>query len=234
MGGVFSVDALSMSPSTTRASNWAFFDQLMPSIATVNQNIVKEQHELRVLYQHWQQSYHLSEGERNALTALARRYRIAMAGDAPITVDAWQALIKRVQPVPAPLVLAQSAEETGFGHSRFAREGHNYFGQHCHAPGCGLVPLQAKPGHHFEVTRYASVTESIAAYVHNLNTHSAYTAFRDARNALKEHWDRPENLHRLVRTLSVYSEKGEVYPEHLWKLIQNYDLLSRTHVITLQ
>ena len=48
---------------------------------------------------------------------------------APITdADLVNALLVRVDTVPASLALAQAAKESGWGTSRFAREGYNLFG----------------------------------------------------------------------------------------------------------
>jgi Bax protein len=63
----------------------------------------------------------------------------------------WATLLRRVDAVPVSLALAQAANESGWGSSRFGREGYNYYGQWCYKQGCGLVPEKRKIGDAHEV-----------------------------------------------------------------------------------
>ena len=49
-------------------------------------------------------------------------------------------MLKRVDIIPISLVLAQAANESSWGESRFAKKGNNYFGMWCYTPKCGIVP----------------------------------------------------------------------------------------------
>jgi len=60
-------------------------------------------------------------------------------------------LLNRVDEIPLSLALVQAAKESGWGTSRFAREGYNFFGQQCFNKGCGFTPLNRSVGRHHEV-----------------------------------------------------------------------------------
>ena len=95
-------------------------------------------------------------------------------------------LMRRVDTVPESLVLIQAAKESGWGQSRFAREGNALFGQRCYRQGCGLVPGSRASKASFEVESFDTVGESVQSYIRNLNTHERYIAMRRARQQLRE------------------------------------------------
>ena len=91
---------------------------------------------------------------------------------------AWlDELLFRVDVVPTSLVLAQAANESAWGTSRFAREGNNVFGQWCFDPGCGIVPARRRSGATHEVRSFATLRDAMAAYFHNINTNMNYQFF---------------------------------------------------------
>ena len=118
------------------------------------------------------------------------------------------ALLERIDAVPPSLALAQSAEESGWGRSRFARVANAVFGQHAFHPGKpqvphpidGVAPIRAFP----------DIISSISAYMHNLNSHKAYAGFRALRAKARKA-GRPADSLALAGTLTKYSERGEDY-----------------------
>ena len=65
------------------------------------------------------------------------------------------ALLCRVDVVPPSLAIAQAAEESGWGTSRFAREGNALFGQRIYRDNRkGLVPEDRKEGEVFRVRAF--------------------------------------------------------------------------------
>lgn len=120
-------------------------------------------------------------------------------------------LLERVDIVPPALAIAQGAEESGWGTSRFAREGNAIFGQRAYRPGhAGIVPKKRPEGEKFKVRAFDHLVDGVAAYVHNLNSHFAYDGFRDARAAMREA-EQIVDGKRLISTLHRYSERGEDY-----------------------
>mgnify|MGYP002064425563 CR=1 FL=1 len=94
-------------------------------------------------------------------------------------------LRRRVDTVPIRLALAQAAKESGWGTSRFARKGNNFFGQWCYDEGCGLVPRARGEGRSHEVRAFDSPGDSVASYLRNINTHHGYRELRHARAGLR-------------------------------------------------
>ena len=133
-------------------------------------------------------------------------------------VDDRDALLKRVDVIPPSLVLAQAAVESGWGTSRFAKEGNSFFGQRSYGiDPDGLVPERARG---FTVKRFDTIADSVRAYLHNLNTHRAYADFRAARAAMRRKSDTLAGS-ALAIHLSRYSEEGYAYVEKLRKVIQD-------------
>ena len=132
----------------------------------------------------------------------------------------WAELINKVDLIPASLVLAQGAKESGWGSSRFAQQGNNYFGQWCYDEGCGLVPKNRNNGAHHEVTKYDSVKESVFSYINNLNRHAAYKRLRNIRHQLRTA-DKEIKGYLLARGLQHYSERGSAYVREIQSLISS-------------
>ena len=148
------------------------------------------------------------------VAAVAADYRLKWTG------AEWQALLRRVDTAPLPLVLAQSANETNWGRSRFARQGNNMFGQWCFKPGCGLVPKRRTVGKSHEVASYATVNASIRAYLHNINTSPAYRLLRDLRQRARRQGKEP-TASQMAGGLANYSERGAAYVKDIRAMIKS-------------
>ncbi|MBT5881185.1 MAG: hypothetical protein HOH46_19190 [Rhodospirillaceae bacterium] len=153
----------------------------------------------------------LSKAERTYLDQLAVQYGVA-TGD----LDELQ---RRVDVVPASLALAQGAEESGWGTSRFARQGNAVFGQRTFRKGGGLVPLKRERGASFEVKAFNSLYNSVRSYVWNLNTHFAYKKFREERATFR-HQGQPLDGYALIGALKKYSERGHKYIDTIRVIMQ--------------
>ena len=128
----------------------------------------------------------------------------------------------RMDEIPVSLAIAQAAKETGWGTSRFAQEGNALFGQWTWS-GEGLKPKEAEKGADHKVMKFNILQASVRAYQRNLNTHSSYKDFRQARAELR---DAGEPLDSMVLSnyLDKYAETGEHYVEVLQKIILQNDL----------
>jgi Bax protein len=125
-----------------------------------------------------------------------------------------------VDVVPPSLALAQAAEESGWGTSRFASVGNSLFGQRVWKRGAGMTPAERDTRARFEVRKFAKLESSVAAYIHNLNSHAAYRGFRDERAAMRDA-RRPRHGEALVVHLERYSERGTDYVESLRTIIRD-------------
>jgi len=118
----------------------------------------------------------------------------------------------RMDIVPVSLAIAQAAIESGWGTSRFALEGNALFGQWTWSDK-GLKPLNNVDGDH-KVMHFKILTASIKAYKKNLNTHSGYIEFREARAKLRNRNERVTGL-KLTQYLDKYSATGMEYTKKL-------------------
>lgn len=130
--------------------------------------------------------------------------------DAAINKNTLNALLKRVDIIPPSLALTQAAIESGWGSSRFSKQGNNLFGQWCFSKGCGMVPSSRDSGKAHEVAKFSSINTAVRAYLKNLNTNSAYQALRDKRAQIRKTNGEITGI-SLAQTLINYSEEREKY-----------------------
>lgn len=166
----------------------------------------------------------LSSLERDWVMDLAATYELdtELSSDKEIVDE----LLLRVDVIPASLVLAQAANESAWGTSRFALEGNNIFGQWCYEEGCGIIPNRRIEGATHEVKSFDSIEASIAGYFLNINTHHLYADFRAERARLRQ-LGRTLDPIALVEGLERYSQRGENYIDEVQTLIQQNDLRDR-------
>ncbi|MEQ6884366.1 glucosaminidase domain-containing protein [Salicola sp. Rm-C-2C1-2] len=193
----------------------AFFGYLYPRLALANLRIEAARHHLRQL----RQKTELSERDKQWLAKHASRLRV----DAETPKALINGLEQRMDIVPPSLVLAQAANESAWGTSRFATRGNNLFGQWCFTKGCGLVPKSRTSGMTHEVEVFKSPFASIRAYLTNLNRHNAYRDLRQRRRSLRAKNQFPDGI-TLAGGLQAYSERGQAYVEEIRSMIRVNDL----------
>ena len=135
----------------------------------------------------------------------------------------FELLLKRVDVIPPSLALAQAAIESGWGTSRFSKQGNNLFGQWCFSRGCGMVPASRDSGRAHEVAKFTTVNLAIRAYIINLNTNAAYTGLRKKRASLRQEDQQITGL-LLAEKLNKYSEEGDLYVKKLVQFINQNKL----------
>ncbi len=145
------------------------------------------------------------------LTELADRY----GGDPADLED----LLGRVDTISPAVALAQAAQESGWGGSRFALEGNALFGQRIWRAGPGLSPSRSNSDR-FAVRSFPTLLDSVRAYAHNLNSHQAYAPFRQYRAEMRARNRRVDAI-RAAGTLEAYSEEGPAYVDALIAVIRD-------------
>lgn len=195
-----------------------FFRALLPVVLAENDRIRRQ----RRLLKQVDATAAVGPGSRvyDLLQALAREYRVE--GD-PGSVAVRRQLLLRVDTVPPALVLAQAANESAWGTSRFAREGNNLFGQWTWNPDAGMVPLRRTAGADHLVRVFPDLRSSVRAYLHNLNTGAAYRDLR-RRRAVMRLADEPLDPLVLAMGLQRYSERGAAYVAELQAMIRHNGL----------
>jgi len=209
--------------SDVRQKKQVFFDFVYLRLKKVNATILKQRQQLLVLEDRLVNGKNLSALQIQTIERMSRLYKTRF--DAEDHEHSIKLLLRKVDVVPPSLGLAQSANESAWGTSRFAVDGSNYFGQWCFTKGCGLVPKARDTGSEHEVRKFNSIEESVASYVQNLNSGSAYGEFRTIR-------EKERNRHNQMRGgtltagLTRYSERGEAYIEEIRAMIRQ-NALSR-------
>ncbi|MGF2733431.1 glucosaminidase domain-containing protein [Marinobacter sp. DUT-1] len=194
----------------------AFFSFLYPRIVLANSRILLERSYLLRL----EQKTELTGTEKQWLGEQAERLKIEAATGSP---EQFKLLKKRLDVIPPSLVLAQAANESAWGTSRFARQGNNLFGQWCFTKGCGLVPKSRVEGASHEVAKFASPYRSVRAYIQNLNRHETYQTLRDVRMQDRRA-ESPLSGLEMAEGLLGYSERGEEYVKEIRALIHYNNL----------
>ena len=194
-----------------------FVDYLLPIVEAENRRVHKQRITVQCLAA---DANKLQPSQRQWLQQLAKRYRVDTAvGDD----EFWQQLLVKVDSIPPSLALAQGANESAWGTSRFARQGNNLFGLWCFQPGCGLVPLGRPQGASYEVKKFASLDESVREYLRTLNSHPSYRQLRELRAG-----QAGASGEVLAAGLTEYSARGQAYVDELRHMIrfnnwQRYD-----------
>jgi len=188
----------------------AFFKALLPLVLYENERISWQHGQLMAAKQLLDHGEVLIGKDLQGVTKIVRYYGLEW----PLTAKEWATLDRRVQQVPADLVLMQAANESAWGTSRFAREGNNLFGQWCFSKGCGLIPSGREAGKNHEVRKFATILESVQAYMRNINTHRAYRQLRELRQQLAKAGEEVGGVD-LAPGLISYSERGQAYVDEL-------------------
>lgn len=193
--------------NNTQDKKKRFFDFMRPIIIDENSKILALREKLL--------NAKKIDLDHSLAAIIAKQYRVDWNGDE----KSWQKLLARVDTVALELALAQSANETAWGQSRFAREENNFFGQWCITKGCGVIPNERRRGSTHEVASYDSVNESVRSYIKNLNTGRAYASLRNTRLKNRTAGQDPDAIAQ-AGGLTKYSARGNNYVKEIRSIIQ--------------
>jgi len=190
-----------------------FFRTMTFMALKVNENI---QHQRQKLLQ-LDKKKKLSADDREWLEQMMAKYRVSRKGS-PYSSDQLAELHLRIDIIPPSLTLVQSAIESAWGSSRFAREGNALFGQWS----TNHRGIKAKRSD-VRLATFSSPRESVAAYCLNLNTHPSYSIFRVTRGEMRKE-GRPLDGAELAMHLEKYSAKGVEYTSLVKNMIARHGL----------
>ncbi len=185
----------------------AFFDYLLPLAENTNRYVQSLRDELLAM-----DANHLTPPQQQRLASLAKSYKVK----AKQPKQQLDTLLKKIYPIPTALTLAQAANESGWGTSRFAM-------QWCFSKGCGMVPAQRSEGSRHEVKVFSTPEASVAAYVKNLNSHDGYINLRQIRHCLNQQGQTVLGQD-LAHGLNNYSSRGMAYVNEITQLIKQNQL----------
>ena len=184
-----------------------FFDFLRPVINDENAKILKLRERLIAAKE--------NNDNKNFVARIARDYSVNWEEGQ----ENWDKLLERVDAVAVELSLAQSAIESAWGQSRFARQGNNFFGQWCYTKGCGLVPLDRNRNSTHEVASFDSVNDSVRSYIKTINTGRVYALLRKIRQNNRAAEKQPD-AYAQAAGLVKYSQRREKYVKEIRAIIR--------------
>ncbi|HEX2668516.1 MAG TPA: glucosaminidase domain-containing protein [Gammaproteobacteria bacterium] len=195
-----------------------FYRALLPIVLAENSRIWNER--VFLLQQFGLGAVDVQSDAGREVARIADRYRVDGDLNEPATRDT---LLRRVDVVPVTLVLAQAAQESGWGTSRFALESNNLFGIWTWDEDAGSVPLNRRTDATHMVRVYPDIETSVRAYLHNINIGFAYTDFRDLRADMRSA-GKPLDPFALAGTLDRYSAAGDIYVNDIRQMLHSNEL----------
>ena len=190
---------------------------VLPIILTINEQITSDRQRLLAIREYARSPAELRDFDRAWVAQKAREYRLKL------TDNVLTNLLIRMDIIPPSLALAQAIEESGWGTSRFARQGNALFGQWTPSARGLEHPDPIAKG--WRMASFPSLFASVSSYVRNLNTHSAYKELRAARFRARRADETPAGS-ALVPHLHRYSERGANYTNGLRRIIRTSKLSS--------
>ena len=194
----------------TRKKRELFIKIILPLILAENNKISEDRKKLfKILGKNFN-----TVGERVWLKRRFKEYKIEDKDLAKLKM--------RMDIVPVSIAIAQAANESGWGTSRFALEGNALFGQWTWSKK-GISPKKSDPNSSHKILQFQILKASVRAYKNNLNTHNAYQEFREARAKQREGNNKIIGL-ELTKYLKAYASIGEQYVRILDDIIEKNSL----------
>ena len=179
-----------------------FVKTLLPLISYENNRIYMERSRIESIKDFLINFNTLNKSEMLFLEKMAKRYKVKTKSKHKL--DIANELLEMVDIIPNSIVLAQAANESGWGTSRFAREYNALFGEYTYDFSNGVVPLLRENGEKHLVKAFDSVDKSVQSYFNNLNSHYAYKDFRSVRKVMRAN-NNFNNIKLLVNELDTYA-----------------------------
>jgi Bax protein len=186
-----------------------FIQLILPSTLKVNAHIEEQRAAVTVLLTKQNNGQTLTNAEQSWLANLTKHYSVK--------ADGTESLLDRMDIIPPSLAITQAIMESGWGRSRFAKQGNVLFGLHL-SKNSQRKFIKAS-GANVRLAVYDSIFEAVDAYIHNINTTRAYRKLRDIRGGLRNKNELPDGWN-LAAGLGKYSELGDKYIGKLRSIIK--------------
>ena len=194
----------------TKKKRDLFIKIILPLILDENKKITEDRKKLfKILGKNFN-----TIGERVWLKRRFKEYKIEDKDLAKLKM--------RMDIIPVSIAIAQAANESGWGTSRFALEGNALFGQWTWSKK-GIKPKNNDPNENHRILQFQILKASVRAYKNNLNTHNAYKEFREKRAQLRQE-DKSVTGLDLTKYLKNYAAIGEKYVVILEDIINKNSL----------
>ena len=194
----------------TKTKRELFIKIVLPLILDENNKIAEDRKKLfKILGKNFN-----TAGERVWLKRRFKEYKIEDKD--------FSKLKMRMDIIPVSIALAQAANESGWGTSRFALEGNALFGQWTWSKK-GISPKKKDPDQSHKILQFQILKASVRAYKNNLNTHNAYKEFREVRAQLRQEGKQIVGLD-LTKYIKNYAAIGEKYVRIIEDIIEKNSL----------
>ena len=198
-----------------------FIQMILPLAIHQNQIILVERERLLKIKDFLNLNKTIDKKENKFIKFLANKYKVKYKNKHK--VDIIDELLLSVDVIPNSIVLAQAANESGWGSSRFAKEYNALFGEYTYNHEKGVVPYDREEGKKHLVKYFSSIDQSVISYFNNINSHYAYDQFRQLRKAQRNN-NNSFDAFSLVGKLGFYAEDVD-YIKTINSIIKTNNLL---------
>lgn len=195
-----------------------FIRALLPSILAENQQLRTLRNRVKTILKNGLST--TKSSARHWLYNIMQSYGVK--GDI-MQLSIQQRLLRRLDEIPPALVLAQAANESGWGTSRFALEGNNLFGIWTFQNHKGIIPAARAEDMEHTVRAFPNIRASVKAYFYTLNIGKAYRDLRNLRESMRQAGQTLDAI-TLTKGLVHYSQRGSEYVDEIRSIIEKNQL----------
>ena len=177
-----------------------FIAALRPIVSAENARVAAERAEV--------EAFIASEETGQELSLSRQARRDVLARDYDVRYEDLDALLARVDVVPARLAIAQAAFVTGWGESEAARDANALFGR------------RPERDAEDDSRSFDGLSESVADYVATLNTHPAFEAFRERRAAARE-GGRVATAEELAPAVGPFASDADAFAASVGRMLES-------------
>ena len=196
-----------------------FYLVTLPLIYNTNTSIMQERRMVINIEKKFARK-ELNKNETDEIIRLSEKYKLDYS---EINTKLFRKLKQRINIIPVSLALGQAIIESGWGQSRFATEGNALYGQWTTSEDKGIIPQDRDEDKTHAVLKFKNLSESVEAYMFNINTHQAYYNFRVIRR-IDERIKYTDPISMKVKYLAAYAEIGDKYVDKLELIIASNNL----------
>ena len=196
-----------------------FYLVTLPLIYNTNTSIMQERRMVINIEKKFARK-ELNKNESDEIIRLSKKYKLDYS---EINTKLFRKLKQRINIIPVSLALGQAIIESGWGQSRFATEGNALYGQWTTSEDKGIIPQDRDEDKTHAVLKFKNLSESVEAYMFNINTHQAYYNFRVIRR-IDERIKYTDPISMKVKYLAAYAEIGDKYVDKLELIIASNNL----------
>ncbi len=196
-----------------------FYLVTLPLIYNANTSIMQERRMVINIEKKFARK-DLNKNETDEIIRLSKKYKLDYS---EINTKLFRKLKQRINIIPVSLALGQAIIESGWGQSRFATEGNALYGQWTTSEDKGIIPQDRDEDKTHAVLKFKNLSESVEAYMFNINTHQAYYNFRVIRR-IDERIKYTDPISMKVKYLAAYAEIGDKYVDKLELIIASNNL----------